>query len=303
MKDQEERAGKKKGFGPILIFFIAAAAIIVVEGVILTNYLIRAESIVRALKEEQIIQSVNNVEFAKRGLSQAVLYSFNQASYDLGKRGGYFNMPLGNSLDCIPYWKTFNSTNIPNFKSEFQKNLLKIFNVYGTSLGVDIPQYDNVQFDITNNVMNLTASGMLTDQEDFFTIKDSANFVQSANMNIFKLYAAAEDIENQLDSKVSASTSYSNSLDNIVSTSNSLGQKYSSQGFQVTIDPSQNLDSGGKNFAIRVLVSVTDTSQKNLVYDFAEKNLQTKNLEFRYYMVFGNSPVQPQTNECAKINY
>lgn len=299
---RNQKSGRKNK-GQIQIAFIAIAAIVVVEGVILTNYLIRSENIVRALREEQIIQAVNNVEFAKRGLSQAVLYSFNQASYDIGKRGGYFNMPLGDSLDCIPYWKTFNSTNIPNFKSELQQNLLKVFNVYGTSLGVDVPQYDNVQFDITNNVMNLTSSGMLTDQEDFFTIKDSANFVQNANMSIFKLYAAAADIENQLDSKVSSSTSYSNALDNVISVSNSMGQKYSSQGFQVTISPSQDLGNGGKNFAIRVLVSVTDTTQKSLVYDFAGKTLTMRNLEFRYYMLFGNSPIQPQVNECAKINY
>ena len=293
-----------KGIAAVIVFaFVAMAAIVVTEGVIVTNYLVRADNIVRVLKEEEVISSVNNMEYAKRGLSEAVTYSLNQASYDIGRRGGYFNPPSETSLDCIPYWNVFGKSYAPDFKGELQANLLRIFNAYGTSLGIDVPKYDTVTFDQKDSELNLTSSGKLTDQEDFFTVRDSANFVQSADLRIFKLYSAASDIESQLDSGVSSANSYSNALDTIQSVSSSSSQKYSTQGIQVSIQPSQNLDNSGNNFAVKILVSLTDSSKQNLVYDFNDKKLEMKSDVFTYYLLLGKSNMTLETNDCGKIAY
>lgn len=305
MKNKNRDRAKKKGIVPVIIIaFLVMVVIVVTEGVILSNYLVRSENIVRAIREEEIIQSINTVEFAKRGLSQAVLYSFNQAAYDIGNRGGYFNIPSGISDNCIPYWKTFSNANIPSdFESQLRQNLLKILNSYGNSLDVDVPKYDNVQFNTGNNTMSLTSSGKLAYQGDFYAIKDSANFVQSADMKIFKMFDASKEIESELDAGVSSKKHYSDALDAIISVENSEGQKYSADGIQVLIQPSANLGAAEDNFAIRILVVVKDTSGTKLVFDSLGGGLHTNNLQFRYYMLVGNSPIAAETSSCSPITY
>jgi len=312
MTNEARMVNKKKtsskGVAALIVAaFVVLAAIVVVEGIIISNYLVKSENIVRAIREEAIIQGINNVEFAKRGLSQAVLYSFNQAAYDIGTRGGYFDIPTGISYNCVPYWKIFSTSYVPNdFESELSQNVLRIFNSYGTSLDIDIPKYDSVTFDKTRNSMTLTSSGKLSyEQQDFFTVRDSANFVQSADMKIFKMFDAAEDIEGQLDSKVSSASSYPSALDAVVSVASAAGQKYSADGIQVSIQPSGNLGKDDSNFAVRILISLqdSDASGKKLVYDFSENSLQTRSLQFRYYVILGNYNIDPQTSSCGKIKY
>jgi hypothetical protein len=304
MKEQENKS-RKKGF--VQFALIAMVLIVVTEGVIITNYLVRSENIVRAIREEEIIRVINLMEFAKRGLNQAAVYSFNQAAYDIGSRGGYFDLSQGNSLNCIPYWKIFSANNIPSdLESQLSNNILKILNSYGNSLGVDIPAYSTIKFDKENNLMTLTSNWKLQYSEagfNGFLIKDSANFVQSSDMKIFKMFDAAKEVENDLEPSVSSASSYSNALDGIVSVANSAGKKYSADGIEVIIQPSENLGSSENNFAIRILVSLVDTSGKKFVYDFAQKNSQMSDIQFRYYLLLGNYQVTPETNACPNIKY
>ena len=300
-----------KGIAPaIVIAFLAAAVLIVTEGVIITNYLVRTENLVRAIREQEIIRGINIVEFSKRGLAQAVLYSFNQASYDISKRGGFFDLSSSSSdssvpsLNCIPYWKTFSTSNTPDFQSELSTNILKIFNSYGTGLDVSVPQYTKIDFNQDKSVMTLDANGKLRyDKKDFFTIRDNANFVQKVDLKILKIFDVAKEVANELDSSVSSSNSYSNALDAAISTSNRVGQKYFADGIEVVVSPSENLGSSEENFAVRILVVIKDKGEKKLVYDFEEKSLKMRNTEFRFYMLLGKEQVQPEVNNCAKIKY
>jgi len=302
---KNENSLKKKGIATIIVIaFLVMAVIVVTEGVILANYLVRSENIVRAIREEEIIKAINTVEFAKRGISQAVLYSFNQAAYDIGSRGGYFNIPSGISLNCVPYWKIFSASNIPSdFESELKQNVLKILNSYGDSLDIDVPKYEDVQFDKDNNLMNLTSSGKLAYDGDYYKISDSANFVQDVDMKVFKMFDVAKEVEEELNSGISDKQYYSDALNTILSIESSVGKKYSADGIEIFIQPSDNLGDSENHFAIRILVAIKDTSHKQLVYDYSGKSLQMNNLQFRYYMLVGNSQITPETNSCSEINY
>jgi hypothetical protein len=294
-----------KGIAPLIIVaFVAAAAIMVVEGVIITNYLVRSENIVRAIREEEIIKGINTVEFAKRGLTQAVLYSFDQAAYDISKRGGFFDLSSTISLDCIPYWKTFSTSNMPDFESELSTNMLKIFNSYGTALDVSVPRYTKIDFDKDKSEMRLNADGKLMyEKQDFFTIKDTADFIQHVDLKALKMFEIAKETASELDSSISGSGTYSAALDSTISVSNKIGQKYYADDVEIIIKPGDNLGSSENNFALNILVSIKDNGEKKLVYEFTEKSLAMRNIEFRFYMLLGKQQTSPETNECAKIKY
>jgi hypothetical protein len=294
-----------KAIAPLIIIaFIAAAGITVTEGVIVTNYLVRSENIVRTIREQEIIKGINTMEFSKRGLTQAVLYSFNQASYDISKRGGFFDLSSASSFNCIPYWKTFSTSNIPNFESELSANMLKIFNGYGTVLDVSVPQYTQIEFDKENNMMKLNANGKLRyEKKDFFIVRDIADFAQLADLKVLKLFEIAKEVANELDSSVSSSSSYPSALDAAISVSNNVGQKYFGDNIEVVVRPGDNLGSSENNFAMRVLVVIKDNGEKKLVYDFEEKSLAMRNIEFRFYMLLGKEQMNAETNECEGIIY
>jgi len=89
----------KKGLGPLAIGLIAVLGVVVVGGVLLTNFVFRLEFIARTAREASIIEKINEVEFVKRALDKALFYSFHQASYFTVARGGYSNFdnvpPIG----------------------------------------------------------------------------------------------------------------------------------------------------------------------------------------------------------------
>lgn len=135
----------RKGIAPVVaVALIGVVAILVVEGVFLTNFIVRMESVVRAIKEGEIILAINEMEFVKKALRQALPYSFYQASYYIAGRGGYSDFGSTPSYNCIPYWRSYATTNYPNnYKDVIAENLLKAFNDYGGSLEdpVSIPEY------------------------------------------------------------------------------------------------------------------------------------------------------------------
>jgi len=140
----------RKGLGPVAIALIAIVVILVTEAVFLTNFIVRVESVVRTIREGEIILAINEMEFVKKALNQALPYSFYQSFYYIASRGGYLGFGHIPSYNCIPYWRNYAATNYPNnLKENLAEVLLKTFNGYGSKLEdpVSIPKYTSVSIE------------------------------------------------------------------------------------------------------------------------------------------------------------
>jgi len=148
----------RKGVAVLAIALIGMLVAVVVEGVILVNFVFRIELSIRAAREAEIVKKINEVEFVKRGLDKTLIYSFHQASYFIGSRGGYSNFGSVPSYNCIPYWRVYDSTNYPtDFFENIEGDSLERLNSYTQSLsnGVSAPEYNKVERTMPEKVGNI----------------------------------------------------------------------------------------------------------------------------------------------------
>jgi len=148
----------RKGIAPLAIALIAMLVLVGVEGVILVNFVYRMEFSIRAAKEASIVEKINEVEFVKRGLDKALIYSFHQASYFIASKGGYSDFDGVPSYNCIPYWRNYATTNYPtNFLENIEDNSIKDLNSYAEALSNDItvPEYEKVERVLPQKIKNI----------------------------------------------------------------------------------------------------------------------------------------------------
>jgi fructose-specific component phosphotransferase system IIB-like protein len=202
-----------KGIAPLLIFGLICAAVIIIEGIYVSNMIYDAEVVRRTLRETEILQGLNAIEFAKRAMKAALSRAIEQASYDTLRRGGYFSSPPL-SKNCIAYWRNYTQTFIPNFKEELSKSMLNLFNCFGKDYERDypnipllIPDYEvcgNVEIVESEESISVIAFVELgtcakedltlgAKKSGLYDINDNALFSHTAEIYSFKLFKIGED--------------------------------------------------------------------------------------------------------------
>lgn len=126
----------RKGIASIILLaLVAGIGIITLEGIIVTNFVAKSETVIRTVRETAILEAANAMEFLKRSLQQAVKYTFYQTSYDVAKKGGYAYFENTNSW-CfergIPYWRNYSRTfqDSESVKRNFTDSAVEIFDCY-----------------------------------------------------------------------------------------------------------------------------------------------------------------------------
>ncbi len=181
----------RKGVGPIAVGMFIMIALLLLEGIGLQLFISQGETYTRTIRETNIIQGINQVELIKRSLSQALEYSFHQASYLIGKRGGYSNLNGVDSLDCIPYWRVYGIESYPGL-SGLGQTTLKIMNRYANGLNGEVytPQYDRVGVkketeDIVT--INALATDKLVLGREKLSVKDNPTITKKVRTDFVKM--------------------------------------------------------------------------------------------------------------------
>lgn len=142
----------KKGLGPLIAIVVIGA--LVVEAVILTNFIVQTQFLQRTARETEIIRAVNTLEFTKKSLQQAFKYSVIQTISDAEKSGS-------------------SSSDIKNSVSEIFNNYcekLKSKNILIPTYAVSVNKQDD------STIFTATSIGYLTYQSDFFEINSKTSF-------------------------------------------------------------------------------------------------------------------------------
>lgn len=209
----------RKGIGPIAIALIGVTIGIAIVGVISVNLIYRIETFVRTVRESRMVEKINDVEFVKKAMQQAVPYSFYEASFSVLKFGGFckYNDPNScredckipkevPSLECIPWWRTYDkiyspdleSKNINIFLSYLSNRTSKIYDEYAASMPISTPKYcpqppGNVKVEELNGWFQINASSedkgsTMSLVGEFFEITDSANFTDNVRISTTEIY-------------------------------------------------------------------------------------------------------------------
>lgn len=297
---------RRKGIGPLVIL-LAVIITAVIEATVLTNFMYRSESVIRAEKETTIIKAINIVEFAKRSVSQALAYSFNQAAYDVASRGGYFNLTNVHSLSCVPYWREYSEEKYPDFEENLKNSTLSVFDTYRAflnSINVNVPKYEEVYINRNDDdtlTVSVSSSGNLNYKSSAFEINDVSDSKADAKIKLFKLFDVGKEVSTQVANELDAATSYSDAVDKLKDLEDGLNSVYKKDEIEVSLEPSRNL--GSSSFAIRVLVKITDKSSELVFFDFKEGNVKERNAQLNFYALSGKETVQAETDECKNIDY
>jgi hypothetical protein len=295
--------------GVIAIVAVAMVVILAVETIFLVNYVYRLEAVVRAAKETEIIAAANAMEFAKRVLAQALDYSFYQASHDVASRGGYSSLTDIQSYNCVPYWISYTSKNFPDYLSSLENSTLKIINAYGSKLknaGVYIPQFTESEIEENNGEIKVSIHSnnfLKIENPNFYTITDQADFTTNMSSKILRLFEIGEEIADKVYNEIESSNSFADISNKISSIQSGLNNDYSSDNVQIDLILSQNLGSSDSNFAVGILVGITDKSNSYPTYDLTEESLASRNMQLKFYVFSGKEIVQAPTNECEEIVY
>lgn len=281
---------KNKGLGPVVVIVIFAA--IAVEGVLLTDLLGKTDTLIRAARETEILRVINEMEFAKHYLLQALTYSYYQAAYDLANNGGFQNSQ--SNSNCIPYWSEYGTLTIPEYETNLKTSVLNYLNKYGTNLKSDVtvPSYSLAEFDRANEILKASANNNLVLQTNTVTIQDDSSFQQKVDFTPILLFDIGKNIANDLNS-VSASN-YNDALNKIQTIQNKYSNTYGGSNVNILIT-TQNLGSSNENFAAQTTIilqtpSTYQVSKSNNVGEYP--------IQLRFYAIFGTQNVAI-SNACT----
>ncbi len=155
------------------VAWIAGASFLAVIGVLSFSLAYQVQSVVRGLHERSTIEAINEMEFVKKAIPQAAIYSTNQAGYETLKYGGYSSSGCDpQKFDDLPYWRTFEKTCAPDdIKSPIENRMKELFTEYLSEIqaqvkkiNIRIPTY-KIALTVSEN--NIEISALADDELEF----------------------------------------------------------------------------------------------------------------------------------------
>ncbi|OGW54471.1 MAG: hypothetical protein A2Y81_11735 [Nitrospirae bacterium RBG_13_43_8] len=293
--------GMRKGIGPFAIAAVAVVAVMVIYGVVIGFLVGEHESVVRSVREREIIKMINEMEWVKKIIPQVMEYSFYQSAYSLGSQGGYFNPNDAPSYDCIPYWRVYGSTFYPDsLESNLNKTFETYLNSYAAALQMDLPQYEiSFQQDEDGFSVNIIGNGNLVVSRGIARVEDQPDFSEKFSLDFFDVFAKGRNFVEQ-DSIFSAIT-------------NSLGVPCEEQQGMI-ISELRNLETDEMKLEVQnvqvdceghaaatVLVRIFSPEQYR-VYDYEENTTELRNIQLKFLVVTGNAElINPEINVCSSV--
>ncbi len=298
----------KGGIEPFALLLVGLFGTIIISGIGFMALFNRTNISKRAMIETNVIDGINKLELTKIGLSQSLKYSFYHSSYLVSSQGGYYNLGEVDSYNCIPYWRIYDDTVSPDYKTNVEQVTLSIFNNYATSLKdeTQTPNYNSITIEKTSEGSRIKATGneKLKIVREKLTITDDSEFTTESGLRTIRLFEIGKGNFVDTDSigdQIKNIPTYSAAVTKISSLENELNSEsvgYNQENVKIELIPSQNLGLDDSNYAIRILVKIKDDSQSYPVYDYSGKKAESKNIELNFYVVVGNYQIDPQKNDC-----
>ncbi len=119
---------------------VASASVLAFIGVFSLGLVQQSEIILKDLNERSVMESINQMEFAKMAVRQSAIYSTHQSVYETIKYGYYSTTGCdADSFGGIPYWRTFDSECPPiALETDLTENLQQRFDSYLMSLKLQV---------------------------------------------------------------------------------------------------------------------------------------------------------------------
>jgi len=289
----------RKGALPaIAIAAIVMVAVTLIVGIVVHWAIGENESVVRSVREREIIKLINDIEWNKRTMPQVLEYSFYQSSYSLASKGGYYDSNEVPSFNCVPYWKVYDKTYLPeNIEENFNKTFLKYLNDYANALRLGLPLYKIGYQENDNGIfVELTSDENLEMERGIAKVEDESDFSGQFNVNIFKLVEKGKDFikEDKISSLVK--NSLGASCEEIKNKVMAEVKQLETEGIELDVEDVQT-DCGGQ-VAAKILVKISDIGQYP-VYDYIENTTELRSIQLKFYIMTGNSElINAETSVC-----
>jgi len=127
----------------LMVLLVAALGIVATLGMYFFILSSNLENLRRSTTESGIVAEINEVEFLKQNLHQALDYSFYQSKYEVAGLGGYAELAdAPKSHNGLPYWRVYEDTSSSPFPDTYRQSLsektLEIYNTYSNSINTEI---------------------------------------------------------------------------------------------------------------------------------------------------------------------
>jgi hypothetical protein len=287
--------------GVIAIMVFGAFITVIAEAVILSNLFSGTHTSQATARETNMIQAINKFESAKRSLSQALKYSFYQASNDVLLNGGYTDISLADSYSCIPYYKIYSAEEIPEFDSNVEDMTVFYFSEYSDALEdeeISIPEYT---IQIGSRVEAEPKEPLMLLREDKLKIWDSSILTVRPDSRYQKIRSIAEGIvsNNYIDLAVYDSVDYASFKTRLEKVEEDIEEDFSISHMTLKLS-SENLGIDETNFVARVLVGL-ESEDTYPVYNFDLGSNERAPLTLKYYLLVSKNPeseITPPMNSC-----
>jgi hypothetical protein len=296
----------KKGF--VQAVLVIAIVGILLEGVIMTNFVQRTQTLLRAIRETDIILAVNNIELAKKSLQQALVYSTYQGYYDVANMAGYTSLNAVDSYECIPYLRIYDKTNFPaDYEKNIQTGILNVFNKYAKDIKysyLTIPDYTYVKID--KNQINVSSGSDLKHTAGYFEIKNNPAISADFPFEIKRMFEFAKQNfvdDDRLGGAVSSASDASDAVVKMLYLESAMQSELGSASYgkyDISFTP-YKISSGDSSFALRVLVKIVDKSSDAgyPIYDATENVTKERNIEMKFYVLTGKGEhITAETSQC-----
>ncbi|MEM5792771.1 MAG: N-acetylmuramoyl-L-alanine amidase [Candidatus Aenigmatarchaeota archaeon] len=183
-----------KGLGPFSLFLIGLMGSLIISGIAFLALYNRVITTKRAMVEANILEGINKFRLAEISLTEAIEYSFNEASFLASKRGGYLTLEYTDSLNCIPYWRQYEVIDYPGF-SQLEALTLRVLNNYEYNFDdISTPIFTKLEIEkLSDSFVNIKikSNNPVKLSREKFEIS-SGYFEKNINSNILNLYSTAK---------------------------------------------------------------------------------------------------------------
>ncbi len=195
-----------KGLAPAIAVVLIAMIAVVAEGIIMTNFIYKLDTIQHSARTIDIVQSIDLMESLRDAVKKSLDYSFYQSLYDVASKGGYDKLDSVKSLNCQPYWKVYSDQSylsedfwggiLRNIKSQTQEH----FGIYKEQLqkvtrnqNIAIPEYEIIMDNSESSVtLTVNSKGKITASKELYTVSDTLNFKRDYDIDILKIYSTSK---------------------------------------------------------------------------------------------------------------